>query len=108
VLTRPGHDGRSHPLCGPEALGPADEVAILAEVLGRPLRYVEVTPSAAYRVMIDRGMPAELADAVVAKYATTLEPEVPDPGAVLRGLIGTPRTFRDWARDHVASFARAA
>ncbi|HEY2192904.1 MAG TPA: hypothetical protein VGH76_11495 [Actinomycetospora sp.] len=73
--------GRSHPLCGPEALGPADEVAILAEVLGRPLRHVEVTPSAAYRVMID---------------------------AVLRGLIGTPRTFRDWARDHVASFARAA
>jgi uncharacterized protein YbjT (DUF2867 family) len=105
VLTGPGHAGRAYPLCGPEALGPADEVAILAEVLGRPLHYVEVTPEAAHRAMTDRGMPAELADAVVAKGATTLQPGVAGPDDDLRRLLGTaPRTFREWARDHRGAF----
>jgi uncharacterized protein YbjT (DUF2867 family) len=107
VLTRPGHDGRAYPLCGPEALGPADEVAILSEVLGRPLRYVEVSPEDAHRTMVERGMPPELADAVVAKAATTREPGVGIPDRELSLLLDTtPRTFRAWVRDHVAAFAR--
>jgi uncharacterized protein YbjT (DUF2867 family) len=107
VLTRPGHDGRAYPLCGPEALGPADEVAILSEVLGRPLRYVEVSPEDAHRTMVERGMPPELADAVVAKAATTREPGVGIPDRELIPLLDTtPRTFRAWVRDHVAAFAR--
>jgi (4-alkanoyl-5-oxo-2,5-dihydrofuran-3-yl)methyl phosphate reductase len=106
VLTGPGHEGRAYPLCGPEALGPADEVAILAEVLGRPLRYVEVSPEAAHRAMTDHGMPAELADAVVAKGATGLQTGVAGSDDVLRRLIATePRTFRDWARDHRDAFS---
>ena len=107
ALTRPGHEGRAYPLCGPEALGPADEVAILAEVLGRPLRYVEVSPETAHRAMTDRGMSTVLADAVVAKGATTRRPGVSAPDGTLGRLIDTPpRTFRDWARDHAAAFAR--
>ncbi|MCD2196953.1 NAD(P)H-binding protein [Actinomycetospora endophytica] len=107
VLTQPGHEGQAYPLCGPEALGPADEVAALAEVLGRPLRYVEVSPEAAHRAMTEHGMPAELADAVVAKGATTLQPGVAGPDDELRRLIATaPRTFREWARDHVGAFVR--
>jgi uncharacterized protein YbjT (DUF2867 family) len=107
VLTRPGHDGRAYHLCGPEALGPADEVAILSEVLGRPLRYVEVSPEDAHRTMVERGMPPELADAVVAKAATTREPGVGIPDRELSLLLDTtPRTFRAWVRDHAAAFAR--
>ncbi len=107
VLTRPGHEGQAYPLCGPEALGPAEEVGILAEVLGRPLRYVEVSPEDAHRAMVERGMPPELADAVVAKAATTLEPGVAVPDRALSRLLDTPpRTFRAWARDHAAAFAR--
>lgn len=104
-----GRRARRRPgaLCGPEALGPADEVAILAEVLGRPLRYVEITPEAARRAMTDHGMSAELADAVVAKYAT-LEPSVSVPDGALRSLVSAPpRTFRDWVRAHASHFARA-
>jgi uncharacterized protein YbjT (DUF2867 family) len=107
VLTRPGHEGQAYPLCGPEALGPADQVAILAEVLGRPLRYVEVSPETAHRAMTDRGMPPVLADAVVAKAATTCLPRVSALDPTLGRLISTPpRTFRAWARDHAAAFTR--
>lgn len=107
VLTRPGDEEEAYALCGPEALGPAEEVAILAEVLGRPLRYVEVTPSAAHRAMIDHGMASELADAVIAKNATSLEPGIAVPDRDLGRLLGRPpRTFRDWARDHAAAFSR--
>jgi uncharacterized protein YbjT (DUF2867 family) len=105
VLTRPGHEGRTYALCGPEALGPGDEVAILAEVLGRPLRYVEVTPEAAHEAMTGHGMPAPLADAVLAKQAASLDPEAAVTDRDLPRLIETPpRTFRDWARDHAALF----
>jgi uncharacterized protein YbjT (DUF2867 family) len=98
VLTRSGHEKQAYALCGPEALGPGDEVAILAEVLGRPLRYIEVSPEDAYRAMTDRGMPPDLADAVVAKAATTLEPGVGVPDRDLSRLIGrSPGTFREWA-----------
>ncbi len=107
VLTRPGHEGRAYSLCGPEALGPADEVAILSEVLGRPLRYVEVSPEHAHRAMVERGMPEELAGAVVAKAAASREPGSAVPDRDLSGLLGTaPRTFRAWVRDHAAAFAR--
>ena len=107
VLTRPGHEGRAYSLCGPEALGPADEVAILSEVLGRPLRYVEVSPEDAHRAMVERGMPEELAGAVVAKAAASREPGSAVPDRDLSGLLGAaPRTFRAWVRDHAAAFAR--
>ncbi len=57
--------------------------------------------------MTDRGMSAELADAVVAKAATTLLPGVGALDDTLDGLLDAPpRTFRDWARDHAAAFAR--
>ena len=38
ALTETGHVGQTYRLSGPEALTPADQVALVAEVLGRKLR----------------------------------------------------------------------
>lgn len=105
ALTQPGHQGRSYPLTGPEALAPADQVAILAEVLGRPLRYVDVPPDAARSAMTDDGMPPAVADAVLALLATALDPSAATVDPTVAKLIPTPpRTFGEWAQDHSAAF----
>jgi (4-alkanoyl-5-oxo-2,5-dihydrofuran-3-yl)methyl phosphate reductase len=107
VLTAPGHDGQAYPLSGPESLGPAAEVAILGEVLGRPVRYVEITPEESRRAMTDHGVPPVIADAVVAVQASSLRPGHDAPDGALPGLLTTAsRTFRDWAADNAAAFAR--
>ncbi len=43
ALTEDGHAGETYRLSGPEALTPADQVAIVAEVLGRELRYEAIS-----------------------------------------------------------------
>lgn len=108
VLAGSGHDGRAYPLSGPEPLSPADQTAILAEVLDRPLRYVEIPPSEARAALLSVGMDEVMADAVMALRATALEnfTSIVHPG--VEEITGrAPRTFRDWARAHRAQFAAA-
>ena len=52
-----GHDGRVYELTGPEPLSPADQVAILSQVLGRDLRYAESDPADMLAQMVSYGMP---------------------------------------------------
>lgn len=42
ALTGTGHEGQAYALTGPEALNLGEMTHILGEVLGRPLRYVDV------------------------------------------------------------------
>jgi len=104
VLTTPG-DGHAHqayPLTGPEALSPAVQVDILAEVLGRPLRYIDVAPQTAHQAMTEAGMPAE---AVLALLATSLEPDAATVHPTVKKITRrTAGTFRDWARRHQSAF----
>jgi uncharacterized protein YbjT (DUF2867 family) len=42
ALTEPGHAGQTYRVSGPEALTPADQVTVVAAVLGRRLRFEAV------------------------------------------------------------------
>ncbi|WP_039826614.1 NAD(P)H-binding protein [Nocardia testacea] len=92
-------------LTGPEALYPADQVAILAETLGRPLVCRELT---------DEETRAELAATVPAQYAAAFTDFYIDGSldeSVVYPTVATvtgraPRTFTDWATAHAASFTR--
>ncbi len=100
ALTEPGHENKTYPLTGPELLCSADQVETLSAALGRPLRLVDVPPEAAQAAMVEGGMPAELADAVIASMAQagtdhamavlpTVE-EVTGAGPLLRGVDRSP------------------
>ena len=43
ALTETGHAGETYRVSGPEALTPADQVAIVAEALGRTLRFEAIS-----------------------------------------------------------------
>lgn len=100
-----GHEHEIHDLTGPTALRPADQVAVLARVLGRDLACVDLSDDETRAAMEDAKMPPEYVDAFFSFYVdgtldeTTVHPDVPE-------LLGRPaRTFEQWAQDHVEDFA---
>jgi uncharacterized protein YbjT (DUF2867 family) len=105
-LTSDAHFGASYRLTGPELLTGDEQVAILSEVLGRPIRAVHVTPEQAGAGMARGGAP----DAVV-KMIVELWHDIAaghDGGltdAVERVTGRRPSTFRTWAEAHRDVFA---
>jgi uncharacterized protein YbjT (DUF2867 family) len=95
--------GTAPRLTGPEPLTPLDELAILGEVLGRPLRARELTPEEVRRGTVASGQVPEVVDAVVARSVEGKEGAEPSPDVA--GLLGRPaRRFQDWAREHAGLF----
>ena len=100
------HDGQVYRLSGPAALLPADRVRVLADVLGRPLRFEPQSNQAAHAQMSSQ-MPAEYVEAFFDFYVRgTLDDSIVYP--TVAELTGRPpRTFRQWAEAHAAAFTRA-
>jgi uncharacterized protein YbjT (DUF2867 family) len=99
-----GHDGEILDLTGPVALRPADQVAVLAEVLGRDLRCVGLTNDET-RAELEASMPREYVEAFWSFYVdgtldeATVHPAVPE-------VTGRPaRTFAEWAAAHADAFS---
>jgi uncharacterized protein YbjT (DUF2867 family) len=97
--------GAVYQLSGPEALRPVDELAVLGELLGRPLRAVEPPLEDVRAGMIRGGFPEVVVDAILARTTDTEDgTEVLD--TVERVVGRPPATFADWAgrhRDHFSS-----
>lgn len=104
ALTDSDHEGRTYRITGPQTLLPADRVSILADVLGRPLRFEAQSDDEARQEMAAR-MPAEYVAAFFNFYADgALDESVVLP--TVEELTGrTPRTFRQWAEVHQSAFA---
>lgn len=61
AATNPGrHEGMAYELTGPEALTMTEVCEILGEVVGKPIRYVDVTPEEKHRTLLDAGIPEPL------------------------------------------------
>ncbi|MEV4109094.1 NAD(P)H-binding protein [Nonomuraea sp. NPDC049695] len=103
ALTSDGHEGRIHELTGPDSLLPADQVAVLAKVLGRDLR-CEALPDEEARAEMEATMPAEYVDAFFRFYVDgTLDESHVLP--TVREVTGhPPRTFEQWAEAHADAF----
>ncbi|WP_131737523.1 NmrA family NAD(P)-binding protein [Actinomadura roseirufa] len=103
ALLDAGHEGRIHSPTGPEPLLPADQVAVLADVLGRDLRF-EAQPDAEAHAEMSAAMPAEYVDAFFDFYVRgTLDESV--VRSTVRDVTGeAPRTFRQWAEAHADAF----
>jgi uncharacterized protein YbjT (DUF2867 family) len=103
VLGREQHYGRSHVLSGPAALRPADRVAILAEVLGRPLR-LEAQGDDEARAEMLQAIPSQFVDAFFRFFANGEFDDTPVVPTVQQLTGRPPRTFRDWAATHAGAF----
>ena len=106
ALTEAGHDSKVYPLTGPELLCAADQAETLGAALGRPLRLFDVPPGAAEAAMVESGMPAELAGAVIASMAQAGTGHAMAVLPTVEELTGRPaRSFAEWTAAHVEDFS---
>ncbi|HEY0495234.1 MAG TPA: NAD(P)H-binding protein [Kutzneria sp.] len=106
ALVSAEHEGREYPVTGPEALRPGDRVRILAEALGRDLRY-EAQPDDEARAEMLAQMPAEYVDAFFSFYSDGKLDETTVFPTVTEVTGRPPRTFADWARANAGRFTAA-
>jgi uncharacterized protein YbjT (DUF2867 family) len=104
VLTEPGHEETAPALSGPQPLTPGEQVATLARVLERPLRYEPLSDEHA-RVAMREDTPPDFIDAFFRFFS---DGEFDDSGVVdsVHRITGHhPRPFEQWVRAHAEAFA---
>ena len=105
VLTTPGHEGKTYPLTGPEALS-MDEVAEkLSAVTGKTIRYVNVDPEEAKQAQLARGLPPYLVDGLVELFAERRKGKESEVWQTIETVFGwRPTSFDEFARQNAAIF----
>jgi uncharacterized protein YbjT (DUF2867 family) len=98
--------GQTISITGPQSLTHEKMVTTIGEVIGRPLRYEEISPTQAVDEMVAKGLPPAFAEAMMARYARELDRLAPITDAVAKVLGRPARTYAQWALDHAASFER--
>ena len=107
ALTTEGHAGRTYRLTGPEALTPAERTGLLAEAMGEPVRFVQLSEDAERERLRSYGY-----DEDYVEFGVQLATSPPgNAGTVLRTVeevTGRPaRTFAQWAHQNAAQFRSA-
>ncbi len=98
-LTQAGHESKIYELTGPEALSVPEQVTILAKELGKSIEYVSITPEASAKTLTTYGMKPDLAEAVIAMFASALDPRNGEvSNAINKVTAQSPKSFREWAK----------
>jgi uncharacterized protein YbjT (DUF2867 family) len=103
ALTRDGLEGQALELTGPQALRPAEQVAVLGAVLNRPLVARELDDEET-EAELAATMPRQYVDAFLSFFVGgTLDEETLYP--TVEQVTGrSPRTFEQWATAHAEEF----
>ncbi|GLY48475.1 NAD(P)H-binding protein [Lentzea sp. NBRC 102530] len=90
-------------LTGPEVITPRQQAEVIADALGEPVRFHELTRAEA-KAGLEQLMPGELADDTLDILGAPTADEVAVSPDVERVLGRAPRTFADWTARHVEAF----
>jgi len=103
ALFEDGHEGRDYVVTGPQSLSQAQQIDIIADAIGRPIRFEELSPDEFRRETEGRWPPA-VVDMLLAAWGATIGRPAFVTSTVAE-VVGTPaRTFRQWAVDHADAF----
>jgi uncharacterized protein YbjT (DUF2867 family) len=105
VLTGSGHEGKTYPITGPEALTMAEVAEKLSAATGKTIRYVNLAPEDARQAQLAAGMPPYLADALVELFAERRNGKESQVYPTVQEILGRPPTsFAAFATRHAAIF----
>ncbi len=92
------------PVTGPQARTYAQMVTTIGEVIGRPLRYEEISVTQSIEGMVSQGVPRPFVEALMARYARDIKKPVEISDNVAQ-ILGRPaKTYSEWVADHAAAF----
>ena len=103
TLYQDGHGGRDYVLTGPESLSQREQVSIIGDVLGHPIRFSELTP-ADFRSETEGSWPRPVVDMLLAAWGATIGRPAFITSSVSDVLGSAPRSYRQWVADHVGAF----
>jgi uncharacterized protein YbjT (DUF2867 family) len=105
VLTGEGHEGKTYPLTGPEALSMAEVAGKLSAVTGRPIKYLGVSPEEATRANLERGVPPFLAEGLAELFAERRIGKEAQVWPTVQAILGRrPTSFDEFAARNAAIF----
>jgi uncharacterized protein YbjT (DUF2867 family) len=105
VLTGSGHEGKTYPLTGPQALTMTEVAEKLSAATGKTIRYVNVPPEAARQAQLANGMPPYLADALFELFAERRAGKEATVWPNAKELLGrAPTSFGEFAARNAAVF----
>jgi len=90
VLTTDGHDGKSYELGGDHAFTLAELATAISAVTGKRIEYTDLPADLFTRVLLDAGVPAELAHVLADADRAMSRDEMFTDSGDLRRLIGRP------------------
>jgi uncharacterized protein YbjT (DUF2867 family) len=104
-LIDPELSGKTFDVTGGELLSIPEQVEILAKVLGRPIRCVEITVETAIENLTRAGVPPQIARAVGESYRSVRDGGILGVTDAIEKVTGSkPMTFESWARRHASRF----
>jgi uncharacterized protein YbjT (DUF2867 family) len=103
TLVEEGHGRKDYVLTGPQSLSHVEQVDTIGEVIGRSLRFEEISPDEARHELLTV-MPAPIIEMLMNAWAAAIgQPALIN--SKVGELTGTPaRPFRDWVTDHADAF----
>ncbi|SDN40732.1 NAD(P)H-binding protein [Allokutzneria albata] len=103
ALLDDGHAGKAYELTGPESITQRRQVELIAQAIGRPVRFEEQTPEQA-RELMSRWAPSGVIDSLLGYLGDSVgkTAEIFD---ITEKITGKPaRTFAGWAAEHARDF----
>ena len=107
TLYRDGHAGGDYVLTGPDSLSQEEQLRIIGEVLGRAIRFEEVSPDK-FRGETAGTWPRPAVDMLLAAWGATIGHPAYVTSTVFDILGRAPRSFRQWVADHANAFTEDA
>jgi uncharacterized protein YbjT (DUF2867 family) len=104
ALTEPDHEGKGYTLTGPEALTYDEMASDLSEVVGRPIRHINLSRSDLKSGMLAEGMPETIADRMLDLERYFREGRASRITSDIKQVTGRePRTFAEYVRETAAT-----
>jgi uncharacterized protein YbjT (DUF2867 family) len=103
TLYEDGHAGGDYVLTGPESLSQAKQVSIIGEVLGRQIRFEELSPDD-FRSETGGSWPRPVVNMLLDAWGATIGRPAFVTSTVSDILGSAPRSFGQWVADHIAAF----
>lgn len=103
VLTGENHEGQAYELTGPAPITPREQAEALSVALGEPVRFTELSRVEAKAAML-AFLPEPVAEGTLAILGDPTSEEQHVSGDVERLLGRPPRSYADWAAEHIAAF----
>jgi uncharacterized protein YbjT (DUF2867 family) len=97
------HAGKSYVITGPESLTQREQLQILADTLGRPLRCEDLTADEARRVL-GGSVPLPALEMLLGAWTAALGQPAYVTNTVAELLARPAHSFHDWARHNAAAF----